>query len=85
MTSNTLPQFSRARSVILAKDTMSVMVKLETKIEESTCGVLDYDMVFHHMAHSRNKYRKAILPFLSRQADCWMQVDDVPSKRRWIT
>ena len=43
---------------------MSVMVKLETKIEESTCGVLDNDMVFHHMAHSRNKLRKAMLSFL---------------------
>ena len=54
MTSNTLPRFSQARSVILAKDTMAVMVKLETKIEESTCGVFDYVMVFHHKAHSRN-------------------------------
>ena len=31
----------------LAKDTMSVIVKLETKIEESTCGVLDYVMIFN--------------------------------------
>ena len=64
------------RSVV-AKDTMSAMVKLAREIEESASDVVGYGMVSHPMTSSRDKLWRAMLSFLSRPAECGMPVDSV--------
>jgi hypothetical protein len=64
------------RSVV-AKDTMSAMVKLAREIEKSASDVVGYGMVSHPMTSSRDKLWRAMLSFLSRPAECGMPVDSV--------
>merc|ERR1712064_206724 len=64
------------RSVV-AKDTMSAMVKLARQIDEAASDVVGYGMVSHPMTSSRDKLWRAMLSFLSRPADCGMPVDEV--------
>merc|ERR1712065_37752 len=64
------------RSVV-AKDTMSAMVKLARQIDESASDVVGYGMVSHPMTSSRDKLGRAMLSFLSRPAECGMPVDSV--------
>ena len=69
---------SGVRSVV-AKDTMSAMVKLAREVEDSSSDVLVYGMVTLPMASSRNQMWRAMLSFLSlsRPTECGMQVDGV--------
>ena len=64
------------RSVV-AKVTMSAVVKLAREIDESALDVFDFGMVSHPMTLSRGKLWRAMLSFLSRSADCGMPVDGV--------
>ena len=98
MTSISLPQFSKIRSATrftrervefgvrtdVAKDTLST-VKLPTEIEESTSNAIDHGTVSHLVVYSRDELWRAMLSFFSRQTDCRIQVQGVPSKRRLAT
>ena len=64
------------RSVV-AKDTMSAMVKLAREIDEWASNVVGYGMASHPMTSSRDKLWRAMLSFLSRPAGCGMPVDGV--------
>ena len=46
---------------VVAKDTMSAMVKLAEMIQESSLGVIGYGMVSHSMTVSREKECRAVL------------------------
>ena len=65
-------------------DMMSAVVKLTREIEESSLDVIGYGRVFHSMTSSRDTVWRAALSSLSWPAECVMQVDAVPSKRRLI-
>ena len=56
---------------VVAKDTMLAMVKLATKTEESTCGLIDYNMVSYSLAYSQDEAVESnALVFISQKADC---------------
>ena len=46
---------------VVAKDTMSAMVKLAEMFQESSLDVIGYDMVFRSMTVSREKECRAVL------------------------
>ena len=84
-TTSTLPRFTRTRistrlpdetSVTSCgrKDATSAMVKLATKIEESTCGVIDYGVASRPVTHCRTNCGEQCRRSSSRQADCQVQV-----------
>merc|ERR1712012_1109683 len=69
------------RSVV-AKDTMSRMVKLAREIDESASDVVGYGMVSHPMTCSRDQVWRAMLSCLSRPADSGMPVDEVSLEQK---
>ena len=77
-----------AARTVVAKDTMSAMVKLAVKIEieEAASNVIGYGMVSHLLTCSRDEWWRAILssPSLGRLiSGC--QLMAYPSKRRLVT